>query len=195
MSNQYDEALAQASLEDFSDLDDLGFLHIGKDKEGKRVILVVAKNFPAAVFPLDRLYRYIVVRCDTVVSEAYSMVWLHTKSTYFNNCPSLYWMWRTWERFPLKYRESLTTLRIVHCDLSLWAALSLVGPWISSRLWAKVAWVSRSEFLTEVLPQRVLSKLPEWVVEHDEHLEQHPLADYGVYVDKTLLAQNGGAPI
>lgn len=48
--------------------------------------------------PPPSLPSYLATRLDRVVDEPYSVVWFHTRSTYWKNCPSLMWMWRTYER-------------------------------------------------------------------------------------------------
>lgn len=42
--------------------------------------------------------RYFAHTLDALVDEPYVVVWLHTGSSYWNNCPSLAWLWRTYER-------------------------------------------------------------------------------------------------
>ncbi len=54
----YAATLAASYNEDFSDLDALGFLSVGgRDKEGRALVLVVARNYPAKVLQPDRVYR------------------------------------------------------------------------------------------------------------------------------------------
>ncbi len=42
--------------------------------------------------------RYLIHKLDALVEEPYVVVWLHTGSSYWSNCPSLAWLWRTYER-------------------------------------------------------------------------------------------------
>lgn len=187
----YAATLAASYNEDFSDLDALGFLSVGgRDKEGRALVCVVAHNYPAKVLQPDRVYRYLATRLDRVVDEPYSVVWFHTRSTYWKNCPSLMWMWRTYERLPPKYRSHLHRLFVVHCDLPLWVALAAVAPACTEALWRKVEWVQRVEFLWDHIPKKQLA-VPSFVSEHDSLLEEQPLLDYGVVAAKEVEAVPG----
>ncbi len=55
---------------------------------------------PSACSPPTRRCSYIVQRLEplTHAPGGYVAVWLHTRATYWSNCPSLAWMWRAWER-------------------------------------------------------------------------------------------------
>lgn len=65
---EYSSALSEAATEDFSDLDQLGFLSVpgGRDKEGRQVVMVAAKNYPARVLKTDRVFRS---ECETPVAS------------------------------------------------------------------------------------------------------------------------------
>lgn len=55
---EYADCLASCAGEDFSDLDALEFLTTGlADKEGRPVLCVVAKHYPARVLQLERVYK------------------------------------------------------------------------------------------------------------------------------------------
>ncbi|KAG2499473.1 hypothetical protein HYH03_002420 [Edaphochlamys debaryana] len=182
----YATELSACAEEDFSDLDQLEFLQVrGHDNDGRRLVVVVARNYPAKVLKLDRVYRYLITRLDSIVDEPYSIVWFHTQSSYWRNCPSLAWLWRTYERLPSKYRERLHRLYVVHCDLPLWMAASALVPLFSEALWSKVAWISRVEFLWDHLPKKQFA-VPDFVAEHDAILEDQPLMDYGVVATKEI---------
>ncbi|KAG2441543.1 hypothetical protein HXX76_003164 [Chlamydomonas incerta] len=186
---EYSSALCEAASEDFSDLDQLGFLSVpgGRDKEGRQVVLVAAKHYPARMLKTDRVFRYLIHKLDAVVDEPYVVVWLHTASSYWTNCPSLAWLWRTYERLPCKYRSNLARLYVVHCDLPLWGALAALGPLLSADFWRKIEWVSRVEFLWDHIPKKqLLPALPAYVAEHDALLEDQPLMDYGVVASKEV---------
>ena len=46
---------------------------------------------------LLHIQRYI---CHTMnaMQGPYAVVWMHTHATYFENCPSISWLWSTYER-------------------------------------------------------------------------------------------------
>lgn len=190
----YLQTLAEAAAEDFADLNQLNFLSSALDRDGRPLVWINAKNFPAAgKFParvsLQRLLRYLVNTLDGVCDEPYTLVWLHTGASYTKNCPSLAWLWRTYERLPPKYRTHMAHMYIVHCDLTLWLGISALLPWWSSSLWKKIVWIDRVEFLEpELLTKKQLKTLlPAYVVEHDAILEDQPLMDYGVVAPKDMV--------
>ncbi|KXZ51642.1 hypothetical protein GPECTOR_12g606 [Gonium pectorale] len=191
---EYATTLSDASADDFSDLDQLEFLRVsGRDSEGRPLVTVVSRNFPAKVLNVERVYRYLITRLDAVAEDGpYSVVWFHTCASYWQNCPSVAWMWRTYERLPCKYRSNLHRMFVVHCDLPLWLGLAALGPLCSEDLWRKVEWVSRVEFLWEHVPKKQLA-LPDFVAEHDSVLEDQPLMDYGLVASKEV-AQVPGLP-
>lgn len=78
----------------------MGFLQVDstRDKMGRRVLTIVARNLHPSMCSLERLGKYFQAKTDGVASEPYSIVWVHTLSTYWKNCPSLSWLWRTYER-------------------------------------------------------------------------------------------------
>lgn len=174
--------------DDFSDLDRMGFLLVtGKTRQGMPVITVLAKCFEnKAHVALERLHRYILAKCNKVVQVPYSLVWIHTKSRYWQNCPSLLWLWRTWEAMPENYHQNLSRVFVLHCDLTFWLCSALVVPLWRFGLWKKIEWLSRAEFLWFDVDKRTL-QLPPFVVEHDYELEEQPLKDYGVVVYKEAL--------
>ncbi|PNG98986.1 Rho GTPase-activating protein 8, partial [Tetrabaena socialis] len=138
---------------------------------------------------------YLVFKLDQLADEPYSVVWFHTRSTYWQNCPSLAWLWRTYERLPSKYRTNLHRLFVVHCDMPLWVGLAALGPLFSEALWRKVEWISRVEFLWDHIGKKQLA-VPDFVAEHDSVLEDQPLMDYGVVATKEVNSLPGmPAPI
>uniref|UniRef100_A0A7S0RJ18 CRAL-TRIO domain-containing protein n=1 Tax=Chlamydomonas leiostraca TaxID=1034604 RepID=A0A7S0RJ18_9CHLO len=195
---EFEAALAAGAGEDFSDLDTLGFLKYGPelhDRSTRPLVIVCAAAFPAAVVPRERLYRYIVKAMHGVLRAAgetgqYSMVWAHTNAKWGSNCPGAAWLWHVYERLlPSRVRTGVHTLHVLHCDGTLWGATLALMPWLTGKVWAKVNWVPRVEFLWEYMDKAaVLPLLPEYVTEHDAFLEGQPLADYGLVAPPAEVA-------
>ncbi|EFJ40405.1 hypothetical protein VOLCADRAFT_77960 [Volvox carteri f. nagariensis] len=187
----YATTLSDSATYDFSDLDRLEFLQLSvRDKEGRQLVVVMARNYPAKVLDPERVYRYLITRLDRIVEGPYSVVWFHTGSTYWQNSPGLSWLWRTYERLPMKYKANLHRVYVVHCDLPMWVGLAALGPLLSEALWRKVEWVSRVEFLWDHVPKKQLV-IPDFVAEHDALLEDQPLMDYGVVATKEVNSVPG----
>lgn len=100
----------------------------------------------------------------------------------------LLWLCRLWERLPARLRRSLHRLYIVHSDLTLRTSLNLVGPMLSDGLIDRCDVPLRIEFLFPELDERLLrAAVPAFVWEHDAELEEHPLVDYGIVADKSVV--------
>ncbi|MEW5304424.1 MAG: hypothetical protein WDW38_011187 [Sanguina aurantia] len=173
--------------EDFSDLDLLEFLQTGVcDRTGRNLLIVVSRNYPAKMLRTDRVYRYLRHKVDSISAAPYSILWYHTTSSYWKNCPSMRWLWRTYESLPSQYRDNLCRVFMVHCDLSMWCAMMAVCPWLTSDFWQKVEWVSRVEFLWDELDKKQ-TPVPSFVADHDRVLEDAPLLDYGLIANKEAM--------
>ncbi|KAF5837639.1 hypothetical protein DUNSADRAFT_4070 [Dunaliella salina] len=120
---------------------ELGFLKADKswrDVAGRQVLLVSARKFPASkVLDLEDLYKYIHVTVSSI-DGPYAVVWLHTCATYYDNCPSISWLWSTYARLPERFKTNLEVLHIVHCDATLWAATLGLSTTIPD-LWHKIS--------------------------------------------------------
>jgi len=191
-----DGAAGAAGSDDerFAALDAEGFLRVGatRDVAGRPVVLVVAKLLKAKSTDNALLARYVEARCAAIAGVPYTLVWIQTGASYTDNCPGLRWLWRVYESAPAMLRDNLAAVHVLHPDFALWTVSMAMCPWLSARLWSKVDWVRRVEFLWEaVLPV----DLPAFVTEHDALLEDEPLRDYGIVAHKELLMQQPGAPL
>lgn len=193
---QHQALLEAAAHEDFSDLDGMGFLQVaGRDHRDRPIVVVSARLYHAGMIRKERALQYLAHKLQLVCQEPYTVVWLHTKARYWTNCPSTWWMWKTYESLPCWYRENLSVVHIVHCDLSLWGGTLVALPWWSDAVWQKVNWVARVEFLWDHMDKRVMLPLiPEYVIEHDQDLEDQPLVDYGIVASKDMATAIPGGP-
>lgn len=192
----YAKDLEKSLAEDLSDVDNYGFLSLPcKDAAGRAIVLVVARNLPANIMDPQRIYRYIITKLDSVVDEPYSVVYVHTNSSYWENSPGTLWLRSAYERLPVKYKRNLHKFHVLHSDMSLWLSMSVVCRFMSHGFWGRVQFVPRVEFLWDSIGQKnVMSFLPKFVQDHDKILEEEPLHDYG-YVNTTKDMPLPGAPM
>jgi hypothetical protein len=183
--------------ESFSDLDEAGVVQVqGRDKRGRRVVVVHGVRMqPNVRGGAGRLKQYLTSKLNPLAEgpEGFVIVYYHT-GTSFAESPGLLWMLRTWHELPSCVTVALRELHVVHPGFAATAAAVLLAPLAGRNLWSKLRYVSRVEFLWDVIDKRdgELPPMPDEVNDHDEILEQQPLADYGVWVDP-MMQRAGGA--
>ncbi len=63
---------------------------------------VTASVFSAALhqftLPPFLMRRYLITTCDAIADAPYSVLWIQTQAGFWENCPGLTWLWRTYER-------------------------------------------------------------------------------------------------
>lgn len=95
----YSEVLAATREEDFSDVESHRFLQLPcRDLAGQAVVLVVARYLPANIEDAERLYRYVIHTLDTVADDKYSVVYVHTDASYWDNSPGVAFLKQAYER-------------------------------------------------------------------------------------------------
>jgi hypothetical protein len=130
------------ALPSSAEIDALGFLRTDlRDWQGRRVVLVLARSFNPRACSADELHTYLVQNLDAVADQPYVVVWAHTRASYWANCPSLTWLFSTYQALPAKYRHNLQALHALHCDTSLWLGAWALLPLACPDLWAKLQWV------------------------------------------------------
>ena len=136
----------------------------------------------------ERLVRYFARRLHRAASEGpYTVLYAHS------GCQGglasalapghTAWAWQVYGMLPRFYKDHLAKLVVVHPTLALRVNLAMLGRVVAPRLWAKVEYVHRIEWLAPAAFSRaaLASQLPADVREHDALLESQPLLDYGVY--------------
>lgn len=76
------------------------------------------------------------------------MVVLVNTDAQWRGNPALWWLARACASMPPEWREMCQQVYVLHCDLCLWLAISLVGPLAAWDLWSKVEWVARIDLLS-----------------------------------------------
>ncbi|GMH45377.1 hypothetical protein BSKO_13334 [Bryopsis sp. KO-2023] len=178
--------------ENFSDLEMLQFIQTGFfDLNGQATVLIIAKHLPATVISPERISRFILLKLEAIATEKhYSVVYIHTGSSYWTNSPGVRWLWNSYSSSPPWCRAKLQQVYVVHPDLQLHASMWLLCRWMSDRLWSKVHFFVRLEFLWDHFAKDALP-LPTSVYEHDQELEDHPLMDYGIITSKEWSPPGG----
>jgi hypothetical protein len=77
-------------------------------------------------------------------------------------------------------RTAMQAVLTLHPSLALKSSLWLL---CEKPLWNKLLYCDRCEFLMDYISAAELKKcqLPQFVLEHDNELEQSPLMDYGIF--------------
>ncbi|KAG6546006.1 hypothetical protein Mapa_012669 [Marchantia paleacea] len=171
--------------EDFSDLEELQVLRLeGIDRQGRRVVRIVGKYLPATAIDRERLKIYITNKlANEIKDDKFSIVYFHSKVDRAENSPGMLYMRQIYESLSQALRQQLAAIYVVHPGLKSRLLLATVGRFfLSEGFYQKVVYISRVEFLVDHVKKGQV-EVPEFVVQHDEDLENRPLMDYGLETD------------
>lgn len=169
----------------FLDLEELQFFSTeGIDKQGRRILRVVGKFFPAALaVDKSRLRDYVVYKISREVSnEPFCVVYFHTRAKRNENCPGVFNLRWIYETLPQEFRVRLEAFYFVHPGLVSSTIMGTIGRLLSNGLYDKLNYASRLEFLWDHVRKGQL-EVPDFIFEHDKVLEERPLMDYWLESD------------
>ncbi|MCO5582436.1 hypothetical protein L7F22_036332 [Adiantum nelumboides] len=142
--------------ERFLDLEELQFLSTeGIDKHGRRVLRIVGKFFPATIINMLRLKDYLMYKILAEVPQEPICIVI----------------------FDRGWKQSISSIQ-GFCRVTL----GTLGRFLSDRLYDKVKYVNRLEFLWDDVRKGQV-EIPEFVFKHDKVLEERPLMDYWIEPD------------
>ncbi|MCO5548663.1 hypothetical protein L7F22_002122 [Adiantum nelumboides] len=170
--------------ERFLDLEELQFLSTeGIDKHGRRILRIVGKFFPATIINMLRLKDYLMYKIlAEVPQEPICIVYFHTHANRAENCPGILNLRWIYETIPQDLRQRLEAIYFVHPGALSRLTLGTLGRFLSDRLYDKVKYVNRLEFLWDDVRKGQVD-IPEFVFKHDKVLEERPLMDYWIEPD------------
>lgn len=142
-------------------------------------LVINARHCPANPEDPDLLFDFFLHVAGPYLSSPYTVLLVNTCATWGSNSPGLWWLCRAYSRLGATWRDNCLQIFVLHCDISLWLAVSLAGPVLAWEFWNKVEWVARIELLKPAFHVRECGFEAE-VVEHDERLEGQALLDFGL---------------
>ncbi|KAI4320928.1 hypothetical protein MLD38_034360 [Melastoma candidum] len=174
-------------------LDKLGVFTLhGRDKLGRRILLILGKSFPARSVTPEALKGYLERRVyPELAEERFSVVYAHAGVRKSESCPGLSNLRSFLDAFPADIKAQLHTVYFLHPGLQDRLFLATFGRLLfPAGLYGKVKYVSRLEYLWEHV-RRSEVDMPDFVYDFDEELEEFPSIDYGVESDHPRMRNVG----
>ncbi|CAN6463871.1 unnamed protein product [Victoria cruziana] len=157
----------------------------GRDKQGRKILLIVGKYFPARNVNSEQLKKYLEehVYPHLEQKQPFCLVYLHSLVQRNENFPGISALRWIYEEIPAAIKENLGAVYFVHPGLQSRLFFATFGRFLfSGGLYDKFKYMNRLEFLWEHMRKNEI-KIPEFVYDHDEDLERRPLMDYGLETD------------
>ncbi|XP_028141381.2 protein prune homolog 2 [Diabrotica virgifera virgifera] len=91
------------------------------------------------VYVMDNLFLYVLWTLERLVTEDYVLIYLHGAA---NKLPSFGWLKRCYQMVGRKLRKNLSHLYMVHPTLWIKTMLFMAKPFISSKFYRKISFIS-----------------------------------------------------
>lgn len=165
----------------------------GRDKQGRKILRIIGKFFPARLVSVEVLKKYLEERVfPKLGKKKFSVVYVHTGVQRSENFPGISALRSIHDAIPATARDNLEAVYFVHPGLQARLFLATFGRFLfSSGVYGKLRYVSRVDFLWEHVRRNEV-EIPEFVFDHDEDLEYRPMMDYGLESDHARVY--GAAP-
>ncbi|CAK7346087.1 unnamed protein product [Dovyalis caffra] len=176
-------SLSQSDQENL--IEKLGIFKIqGRDKRGRKVLLIIGKLFPARVVSNEVVKKYLEEKIYPKLEEKpFSVVYVHTDVQRSENFPGISTLRSIYEAIPINVKNHLESVYFLHPDLQARLFLATFGRFLfSGGLYSKLKYVTRLEFLWDHVRRHGI-EIPEFAYDHDEELEYRPMMDYGLESD------------
>lgn len=95
--------------------------------------------------------RFVAGALEELGSRPYTILYVHTECSYWQNSPGVRWLCSTYRRLPQACRDDLQRCYVLHADWVLSLAAATVCPWLQGDFWDKVSYVQLLEFLPPAL--------------------------------------------
>jgi hypothetical protein len=158
----------------------------GRDKQGRKLLRVIGKFFPARIVSVEVVKKYLEERIYSRLSKKpFAVLYVHTGVQRSENFGGISALRSIYESIPINVRDNLHAVYFVHPGLQARLFLATFGRFLfSGGLYGKLRYVNRLDYLWEhVSRHKMVVPLPEFVSDHDEDLEYRPMMDYGLESD------------
>ncbi|XP_050073028.1 protein prune homolog 2 [Anopheles maculipalpis] len=102
-------------------------------------------------YVMNNLFLYVVKTLEQLVTEDYVLVYLHGGSSR-GNVPPFPWLKKCYQLLDRRLRKSLRNLYMVHPTFWLKSVVWMARPFISSKFWRKLVYVTSLEELYKLVP-------------------------------------------
>ncbi|KAJ4841627.1 hypothetical protein Tsubulata_004925 [Turnera subulata] len=156
----------------------------GRDKNGRKILRIIGKFFPARILGVDALKSYLEEKIfPRLGKKPFSVLYVHTGVQRSENFPGISALRSIYDVMPTNVKENLQSVYFVHPGLHARLFLATFGRFLfDSGLYGKVRYLSRIGYLWDHIRRNEV-EIPEFVYDHDEDLEYRPMMDYGLESD------------
>ena len=156
----------------------------GRDKQGRKILRIIGKSFPARLVSVDVLKKYLEERIFPKLGEKkFSVLYIHTGVQRSENFPGISSLRSIYDAIPANVKGNLEAVYFIHPGLQSRLFLATFGRFLfNAGLYGKLRYVSRIAYLWENMRRNDV-EIPEFVYDHDEDLEYRPMMDYGLESD------------
>ncbi|XVF35888.1 hypothetical protein REPUB_Repub19eG0010100 [Reevesia pubescens] len=156
----------------------------GRDKRGRKVLLIIGKHFPGRMVSSEILKKYLEEKIyPKLGAKPFSIVYVHTDVQRSENFPGISALRSIYDAIPTNVKDNLEAVYFLHPGLQARLFLATFGRlFFDGGLYGKLKYVSRLMFLWEHV-RRMEMEIPEFVYDHDEELDYRPMMDYGLESD------------
>jgi len=149
----YEKYLEMAHGQTFEDIRNLQMIYrCGVDDEGRPIIVFIGARVPSKDIDLERFLLYMIQFMDPMVENKFILIFVNSQVKAANR-PPLNFLQRANNIFNRKYKKNLSALYIVHPTFWVKCTLRLCRPFVSSKFWRKVTYVSHIEDLYKYVPK------------------------------------------
>ncbi|KAG6577807.1 Protein GDAP2-like protein, partial [Cucurbita argyrosperma subsp. argyrosperma] len=156
----------------------------GRDKQGRRILRITGKFFPARIVSLDVVKKHLEEKIfPRLKNKRFTILYFHTDVQRSQNFPGIAALRSIYEAIPATVKANLEAVYFVHPDLQARLFLATLGRiFFTSEMYGKIKYVSRIDLLWEHVRRNEI-EVPEFIYDHDEDLEYRPMMDYGLESD------------
>uniref|UniRef100_A0A5B7BCQ1 CRAL-TRIO domain-containing protein n=1 Tax=Davidia involucrata TaxID=16924 RepID=A0A5B7BCQ1_DAVIN len=166
-------------------IDKLGIFKIqGRDKQGRNILRIIGKFFPARILSVNVLKKYLEEKIfPRLENGPFSVLYVHTDVERSENFPGISTLRSIYDSIPINVRENLEAVYFVHPGLQARLFLATFGRLMfSGGFYGKLRYINRLNFLWDHARRNEI-EIPDFVYDHDEDLEYRPMMDYGLESD------------
>ncbi|KAL9461833.1 hypothetical protein AB3S75_004766 [Citrus x aurantiifolia] len=179
------QVVSESEQEELIDRLEIFKIH-GRDKQGRKILRIIGKFFPARLLSVEVLKRYLAERVyPRLGKKAFTVLYIHTGVQRSENFAGISALRSIYDAIPANVKENLQAVYFVHPGLQARLFLATFGRLFFNGvggLYGKLRYVNRLDYLWEHVRRHEV-EIPEFVMDHDEDLEYRPMMDYGLESD------------
>ncbi|CDP01828.1 unnamed protein product [Coffea canephora] len=156
----------------------------GRDNDQRKILRIVGKYFPAKVVSVESVKKYLEKYIfPELEEEPFSIVYFNARVEKKDNFPGISALKSINDAIPVKVRNNLQAVYFVHPGLHSRLFLATFGRFIfTGGLYGKFKYISWLTYLRQHVRRNQI-EIPEFVQDHDRHLELRPTIEYCLEIE------------